>query len=169
MITTILNLLIGILGTKAQSFLNAKQLEDIQRDDLMRAYAMSYVGLPYIWGGDDPVKGFDCSGLAQEILAAFGADPQGDQSADALYRHFKRASSNQRKCGALAFFGTEAKITHVGVMVDSLRMIEAGGGGSKTLSREDAIAQNAYVRIRPINRRSDLVAVLYPAYSDTSS
>lgn len=168
--TALLNLLISILGNRAQSYLNEKDLEKIQSIETLRAYAISFVGQPYRWGGDDPVAGFDCSGLVQEILASIGHDPKGDQSADALYRHFKKtATLDKRQCGSLAFYGSEAKVTHVGFMVDNFRMVEAGGGGSKTLTKEDAIAQNAYVRIRPISNRNDLVAVLYPAYDEKTS
>jgi cell wall-associated NlpC family hydrolase len=65
--------------------------------------------------------------------------------------------------GALCFYGKPEDITHVGVALTQRTMIEAGGGGSKTLTLEDAIKQNALVRLRPIRRRSDLVAVIAPA------
>ena len=41
-----------------------------------------------------------------------------------------------------------------------LEMIEAGGGGSRVTDLENAIKYNAFVRVRPIARRSDLVAVI---------
>jgi cell wall-associated NlpC family hydrolase len=130
-------------------------------------YGMSFVGRPYIWGGDDPMRGFDCSGLVQEILASAGLDPVGDQTAQALYDHFeKNGSFNVWGAGSLCFYGKDAKhITHIGFCIDQYRMIEAGGGGSKTLTEKDAIAQNAFVRIRPIKKRGDLVAVIKPNYA----
>lgn len=127
-------------------------------------YAKSFIGQPYRWGGDDPINGFDCSGLCQEILASCGMDPVGDQTADALYRVWKTKGTQQRTLGALAFYGTEAKVTHVAFMIDSNRIVEAGGGGSKTLTREDAASQNAYVRIRPVDARKDLVGVYFVTY-----
>ena len=36
------------------------------------AYAVKFKGLPYIWGGEDPNSGFDCSGLVQYVYAHFG-------------------------------------------------------------------------------------------------
>lgn len=133
---------------------------------LLIAYAMAHVGLPYRWGGDDPIEGYDCSGLVQEILASVGADPAGDQTADGLYRHFVKYGHkiDAPAPGALAFYGTQARIKHVGFCLDSHRMLEAGGGGSKTLTVGDAAAQNAYVRIRTVKFRKDLVEVILPRY-----
>lgn len=133
----------------------------------MVAYVASFVGLPYRWGGDDPIQGFDCSGLAQEALASVGIDPLGDQTAQGLYEAFKGrsvpASGFPIAAGCLCFYGKSVKaITHVAISIGENLMIEAGGGGSKTLTAADAAQQNAYVRMRPIHRRGDLVAVVDP-------
>ena len=127
---------------------------------------MRFVGLPYIWGGDDPIIGYDCSGLVQELLASVGMDPKGDQTAQSLYNHFiGLADPFKRGCGALVFYGSDAfHITHVAMMVDSFRIIEAGGGGSKTVTKEDSASQNAYIRMRPYDNRGDIVAILMPRY-----
>lgn len=131
-------------------------------------YAMQFVGTPYRWGGDDPIDGYDCSGFVQELLSSVGHDPKGDQTAQALFDYFNamgRAEWNVHKIGALAFFGKDpTHISHVAMLLDEYRMIEAGGGGSQTTNRAEAAAQNAYIRIRPISNRSDLVAVLRPRY-----
>jgi cell wall-associated NlpC family hydrolase len=125
---------------------------------------LQFVKLPYKWGGDDPIKGFDCSGLVQELLAMVGIDPDGDQTAQGLYEYFKdRSKEGPRDTGSLVFFGKSlTQITHIGMIIEGQMMIEAGGGGSKTNSLEDASAQNAYVRIRPFNRRRDILGVLMP-------
>ena len=125
---------------------------------------MAFLKLPYLWGGDDPIKGFDCSGLVQELYAMLGLDPSGDQTAQGLHDHFKaRMKEGPRDLGTLVFFGAStSNITHVGMMLDEHSMIEAGGGGSRTTSSEAAAAQNAYVRIRPLTNRKDLVAVINP-------
>lgn len=134
---------------------------------LIKEYALKFVGLPYLWGGDDPIKGFDCSGLVQEILEAAGIDPVGDQTAQGLYDYFVRLpdSSNIKTCGALAFYGKNVKeISHVALLVDDFTIIEAGGGGSRTQNLNDASNQNAFIRLRPVHKRKDLVAVVYPKY-----
>lgn len=124
---------------------------------------MQYLTLPYKWGGDDPIKGFDCSGLIQELYSMVNLDPSGDQTAQGLHDWFKLKDMGGRKLGTLCFYGKHiGSITHVGMLLDDFLMIEAGGGGSKTNTPDDAASQNAYVRIRPYNRRADLVAVVTP-------
>src|SRR4051794_27722679 len=36
--------------------------------------ARRYLGLPYVWGGTDPRKGVDCSGLVQQVYKSLGYD-----------------------------------------------------------------------------------------------
>jgi cell wall-associated NlpC family hydrolase len=131
---------------------------------LFQQCCAQYLNIPYLWGGDDPMQGFDCSGLVQELLAMIGLDPIGDQTAQVLHDHFRGKSlEGVLDTGALVFFGqTRKHITHVGLMLDDQTMIEAGGGGSKTTDLTGAVKQNAYIRIRPYNKRNDLVAVLLP-------
>jgi hypothetical protein len=38
------------------------------------AYAVQFKGLPYIYGGENPNSGFDCSGLVQYVYKHFGID-----------------------------------------------------------------------------------------------
>jgi len=134
----------------------------------LEKYAMSMVGLPYKWGGDDPIKGFDCSGLVIELLQSCGMLPRGyDTTASGLYHRFLK-SGNQTVLGfgSLVFYGKGThRITHVGFMIDEWRMIEAGGGNSRTVNRDVAASQNAFIRIRPIDFRKDLVAVVKPKYN----
>lgn len=128
---------------------------------------LRFLNVPYIWGGDDPMKGLDCSGLVQELLAIIGLDPIGDQTAQALRDHLKTVGTERPfilgHTGELVFFGKSTKeITHVGMIISGNIMIEAGGGGSKTVDLNSAISQNAFVRLRPVGRRKDLVSAITP-------
>jgi cell wall-associated NlpC family hydrolase len=137
--------------------------------ETVRQYALSFVGLPYKWGGSNPMDGFDCSGLVQEILMSCGVhpNPKEDFNAQTLFNHFeKNGSYGIQVLGSLAFYGKSVReITHVAFCIDSHRIIEAGGGGHLTLTKTDAAAQNAFVRIRLAKHRSDLVAVIKPNYA----
>lgn len=35
-------------------------------------YALNFIGTPYVWGGNSPTKGVDCSGLVQQMFGTFG-------------------------------------------------------------------------------------------------
>lgn len=135
-------------------------------DQLLYEYAISLLGTPYRWGGDDPLQGFDCSGLVIELLQSAGVLPYGfDTTSQGLYDLFKKQGVlSEKTFGSLAFFG-RGSISHVGFMLDDFRMIEAGGGDSRTITTIDAAKNNAFVRIRPLTWRSDLVALIMPDYS----
>jgi len=125
--------------------------------DLAVKVAWSFLGRPYIWGGDDPVAGFDCSGFVIEILKSAGVLPRkGDWTADQLYEMFKRQGKYIMKpsTGALAFwinFPNTSRIRHVEFCLSYDFSIGASGGGSKIKTELDAIRENAYIKIRPLN------------------
>jgi cell wall-associated NlpC family hydrolase len=131
-------------------------------------YAIKLLGLPYRWGGNSALSGFDCSGLVLELLTASGAWPHGeDSSAQGIFdKLYATSHHNVFDFGSLVFYGrAQTSITHVGFCLDNHTMIEAGGGGQRTTSFEIAKDSGAVVRIRPINYRRDLVAILMPQYA----
>lgn len=131
----------------------------------MIEYAMCMVGTAYKWGGNSPMEGYDCSGGIQEVLASVGMDPHGDQTSQSLYDYLVKVCDHRSGAGAIVFYGKSVKeITHVALMINDSQIWEVAGGGSKTLTREDAIRDSAFARIRMIGNRKDLVAVLMPRY-----
>ncbi len=126
--------------------------------------AQSYVGTFYSWGGDDP-SGFDCSGLMIEILKSVGLLPKrGDWTADMLKDLFADKTTEVPRPGCLLFWGVGDKATHVEMVFakisNDILTIGASGGGSKTTSKEVAISQNAFVKIRPA--RSNWIKCVNP-------
>lgn len=118
--------------------------------DIARAAWWSHLGLPYHWGGDDPLAGVDCSGLAIEGLKACGLFPrEGDMRAIDLAKKYPAATTLRPGC--LLFWGNP--IYHVeivwAVLDGEVTTLGASGGGSKMLTLEDAITHNAYVKLRP--------------------
>jgi len=133
--------------------------------DVLFSYMMKMVGLPYIYGGDDPMTGFDCSGLVLEFLWSQGIGPREDTTANGIMYRYRPNFIDKPEFGALAFYGGDpTKCTHVGICLNNHLMLEAGGGGSKTLNEHIAAAANAYVRIRPIYQRFDIIGFAMPPW-----
>jgi len=128
---------------------------------IVSSLAFKFIGKPYIWAGDDAVGGFDCSGLVIELLKSVGLLPRsGDWTAEGLYLLFEDKKVLVAKEGCLVFFAKNNKINHVEYVWKNGLTIGASGGGSRILTRKDAIKYNAYVKIRPL--RKDVYAIVNP-------
>jgi cell wall-associated NlpC family hydrolase len=81
------------------------------------SWALSQIGTPYVWGGETPGVGFDCSGLVQAAYAVAGlALPRVAQ--DQYDATPKLASGAVLVPGDLVFFGGgPGSIDHVGLFV----------------------------------------------------
>ncbi len=93
-------------------------------------WALAQVGTPYIWGGETPGVGFDCSGLIQAAYKVAGislprvAQDQYDGTA-------KLGSGNPVEPGDLIFFGGgPSDVTHVGIYVGNGQMVDAPHTGA---------------------------------------
>ena len=93
---------------------------------------MSFLGVPYLWGGDDP-SGFDCSGFCIEILKSVGILPRkGDWTASGLYERFKDLSMQEPREGCLVFWANQAgAVIHIEYCINDELSIGASGGGSR--------------------------------------
>lgn len=119
-------------------------------------YIMRFTGQWYKWGGDDP-SGFDCSGLVVEYLQAGGKIPRkSDFTADQLMGMFPKIPAPRR--GGLVFFGKNGVATHVEICLNNSLSLGASGGGKNTVTVEDAMRDNAFIKVRPITSRSDVLA-----------
>ena len=113
---------------------------------------------PYLWGGDDPLAGFDCSGFVIEVLKSVGILPrEGDWTAEGLSNLFLARKVSKLNPGTLVFWPKSADPNAAGhvemvyaVVGNVVHTIGASGGGSKTDSLQDAIKHDAYVKIRPV-------------------
>lgn len=144
------------------------ELTPFEKYEIIKAKCEELKGVPYIWGGENPKLGVDCSGFIQIVLREINMDPPGDQTAQMLYNYFVSKAGTVEDvlgCGSLVFYGKSVKhITHVAIMIDTDRIYEAGGGGRECVSVDIARKKNACVRIRPFGHRKDEVAVLRPQY-----
>lgn len=134
--------------------------------DLFTEHALKFLNIPYLYGGNSPASGLDCSGLALCLIKAFGVPIKGDTNAQGLYMYCRNNNFEKvYRTGSLAFFGRDDRsISHVGILLNKEIMIEAGGGDATTTNFQMAVKQNACVRLRPIKNRIDLVSVYFPNY-----
>lgn len=95
--------------------------------DSVVAQAKKYLGLPYVWGGTDPTKGMDCSGLVQVVYKQFGIDlPR--LSADQARSGTAVASLDQAKPGDLIAWDNSSRnngADHIAIYAGNGKMIEA--------------------------------------------
>ncbi|RPI56414.1 MAG: hypothetical protein EHM49_00030 [Deltaproteobacteria bacterium] len=133
------------------------------------AIAWKMWGLPYKWGGDDPIESFDCSGMVVEILKSVGALPRkGDWTAHSLWELFKDRLVEHPYEGCLVFWENgSGKVIHVELCLDNELSIGASGGGSSTLTEQNASDQNAYIKVRPFRSRSLIKGFLDPFLINT--
>jgi len=138
-------------------------LKNNQKRKIAVDYIKNWIGHWYKWGGDDP-SGFDCSGLVVEMLKSVGIVPRKfDATAAQLYKKFQYNVVSSPTKGCLAFWhNNNGKIIHVEILVDEELTIGASGGGSKTLTREDAIRDNAFIKMRPYRGRMNLHGFVDP-------
>ena len=108
-----------------------KQARQPTADNIERT-ARSFMGRPYLWGGYS-AKGFDCSGLVQQVFYINGIDLVHNASAQARMGvpvPLDQDLSQLRK-GDLLFFGRPARrgrperITHVGIYLGDKLFIES--------------------------------------------
>ena len=136
--------------------------------EILKQVALSFLNVPYKYGGKNPIAGIDCSGLVSEILRSAGVIPlKGELNAQELFNLLEpTASQNVYGMGSVVFYGESVtKINHVAFCLDSYRMIEAGGGSPLCLTVQDAAHQSAFVKIRLIKCGLNIAAILKPRYA----
>ena len=85
-----------------------------------------FLNVPYLWGGKNAM-GMDCSGFSQTILGLFGRKLLRNASEQATQGR-RVANLKKAKAGDLVFFDHgDGKISHVGIVIDSERVIHCSG------------------------------------------
>jgi cell wall-associated NlpC family hydrolase len=92
------------------------------------AEAEKYIGTPYLWGGNTPSPGFDCSGFVKYVLNKFGVSiPRTTETQWAA-----TTPVNSPSIGDLVFFTTyQPGPSHVGFYLGNNKFISATDSGVK--------------------------------------
>lgn len=115
------------------------------------AYATNLIGTPYVWGGNTPAQGLDCSGLLYYIQKKAGSEVE-DMTASGYSTIGKKIDIGQKKPGDFLFFGRP--VTHCAIYVGNGYMIESRGGRKNTASNPGIGVVKSLV-----SRRSDLSCI----------
>ena len=127
------------------SLMNASSTSGVTGSAVVES-AKKYLGLPYIWGGTDPSKGLDCSGLVQVAYKDFGISlPR--VAADQARAGTPVASLSQAKPGDLVAFGSP--VDHIGIYVGDNKMLVAPKRGDVVKIQEIYQTPVAIRRIIP--------------------
>lgn len=96
------------------------------------ATADRQVGIPYVWGGDSPDEGFDCSGFVQHVFAAHGVRLPRTSREMAQVGQPVPGGFESLRAGDLMFFAQEGgRISHVALYAGDNMMVHSSrsGGG----------------------------------------
>ena len=116
----------------------------IDRDSVI-IYSKQYLGTPYLYAGNNPKKGFDCSGFVNYVFQHF--DVTVPRSSSGYKNLGKSKSPEDFKIGdVLVFYGYKNKTTvgHVGIICEANGMqskfihASSGKAGSVTISDLDS-------------------------------
>lgn len=108
-------------------------------DVLFRAIGL--VGTPYLWGGNTPSTGFDCSGLIAFVYDDAAGIRLPRTAQQMMQMKGQRVPRNQLRSGDIVFFATAGgqRVSHAGIYVGDGRFVHApSSGGTVRLDSVDS-------------------------------
>lgn len=113
--------------------------------------AKELLGVKYVWGGNTPQSGLDCSGLLYYIQKKAGSEV-GDMTASGYSKLGTKIPIGQQKEGDFLFFGYP--VNHCAIFIGNGYMIESRGGKKNTADNPGIGVVKSLV-----SRRSDLYCI----------
>lgn len=113
--------------------------------------AKELLGVKYVWGGNTPQSGLDCSGLLYYIQKKADSEV-GDLTASGYSKLGKKIPIGEQKVGDFLFFGYP--VTHCAIFIGNGYMIESRGSRKNTADNPGIGVVKSLV-----SRRSDLSCI----------
>lgn len=138
----------GIVGP-----VTAKALENAYSNGKAAAIvatAKKYIGVPYLYGGESPATGFDCSGFVQYVFAQNGITLPRVSSDQ--YTVGTPVNFSNLQPGDLIFFSTDYDgfVDHVGIYVGNNQFINASSSKGVTIYTIGSYWKSVYLGARRI-------------------
>jgi hypothetical protein len=121
----------------------AEKGEAYLREELVRS-ALSFLGVPYLWGGASVETGFDCSGLTMTVYQLNGFDLP--RTSREQYMAGIPVDLSSLEKGDLVFFAPAGdKVSHVGIYTGNGQFIHAPDRGKQI--RVDSLSNGHFSRM----------------------
>lgn len=121
-------------------------------DVLFRAIGL--VGTPYVWGGNTPSSGFDCSGLIGFVYNDVAGIRLPRSTAQMMQMKGQPVPRNQLRSGDIVFFSTAShgRVSHAGIYVGNGRFVHApsSGGTVRLDSVNNTYWNKAYLQAKRV-------------------
>lgn len=105
----------------------AEAAEIARREAIRRTVvssALQFVGNPYVYGGNDPHTGVDCSGFTRYILSRY-AGVYLNRTAASQSSQGKAVSAEEARPGDLVFYSSGGRVNHVAIYIGDGRVVHA--------------------------------------------
>lgn len=95
-----------------------------QRRQTVIGYALSFLGGRYVYGGENPYSGTDCSGFTRYILSHAGGVYINRTAAEQAQQG-REVSIEEAKPGDLIFYSNGSRVNHVAMYIGDGRVVHA--------------------------------------------
>lgn len=144
------------------------------RDDII-AYARTWMGTPYIYGGYNRLIGLDCSQFVIEVYKQFRLFPDGkDETSGQLFvRYAMNKTELPHQAGLVFWRNAIGRVCHTGIITGEtwrrngrmwerdVSVIEASGPGPACTTVKAAIKARAYIKERSLGHDRGLSLCAY--------
>lgn len=129
---------LSMIETKREMEAEEKARREALRNSIVE-YALQFVGNAYVYGGNDPHTGVDCSGFTRYILSN-KAGVYLNRTAASQSTQGRSISTEEARPGDLVFYSDGGRIDHVAIYIGNGRIVHA------STEKTGIITSNMYYR-----------------------